>query len=70
MSFIIRAPARNGFLWREPTPSKKLSVHGIAGCIGRVGTVHDNALMGSTFGLFRSGLVDLRVIGWDSRQKL
>ena len=50
--------------------TEKLLDHGVTGSIGRVGTAHDNALMESTIGLYKTELVNRRAIGWDSRQEL
>lgn len=50
--------------------TEKLLDLGVAGSVGRVGTAHDNALMESTIGLYKTELVNRRAIGWDSRQEL
>lgn len=49
---------------------EKLLELGVAGSVGRVGTAHDNALMESTIGLYKTELVNRSAIGWDSRQEL
>ncbi|MFA5552397.1 MAG: integrase core domain-containing protein [Trueperaceae bacterium] len=42
----------------------------MVGSSRRVGTAHDNALMESAIGLYKTELVNRRAIGWDSRQEL
>lgn len=50
--------------------SQKLLDHGMAGSIGRVGTAHDNALMESTIGLYKSELIRSGRRAWASRQEI
>jgi transposase InsO family protein len=50
--------------------SQKLLDHGMAGSIGRVGTAHDNALMESTIGLYKSELIRSSRRAWTSRQEI
>lgn len=50
--------------------SQKLVDHGIAGSIGRVGTAHDNALMESTIGLYKTELIHADRKTWASRQEV
>lgn len=50
--------------------SKKLLDYGIAGSIGRVGTAHDNALMESTIGLYKTELIHAERRTWTSRQQV
>src|SRR5690606_10013139 len=50
--------------------SQKLLDHGMAGSIGRVGTAHDNALMESTIGLYKSELIRSSRRAWTCRQEI
>lgn len=49
---------------------QKLLEHGIAGSIGRIGTAHDNAMMESTIGLYKTELIHADGRVWASRQEV